>query len=241
MILRRIATAIKTQDWFQVTVEILIVVIGIFLGLQVTDWNDGREAKADEDRFIGYMIADIENTITEIADSDEFYNDQISAGERLLELLEGDELAPEDIEDFEYGLGSIGFNNGVDNYLRSMQNDDLDQILGPDMRRTINNFLGKLNVNKTIILGNRTSIFNIAPYVRTRAVVEDATRKNRLIDYDFEKLRNDDEFRTRFKAIMLKIKNIQFQILDTLDDSEKLLAVLNKYQNGEDIEEVTFQ
>jgi hypothetical protein len=37
MILRRMTGALKRQDWFQITIEIFIVVIGIFLGLQAQD------------------------------------------------------------------------------------------------------------------------------------------------------------------------------------------------------------
>lgn len=42
MILRRMAEAIRTQNWFTVIVEILIVVIGVFIGLQVQQWADER-------------------------------------------------------------------------------------------------------------------------------------------------------------------------------------------------------
>ncbi len=42
MILRRVATAFLRQDWFTVAVETLIVVLGIFLGLQVNNWNVAR-------------------------------------------------------------------------------------------------------------------------------------------------------------------------------------------------------
>jgi len=34
MILRRLATALKEQNWFTAALEILIVVVGIFFGLQ---------------------------------------------------------------------------------------------------------------------------------------------------------------------------------------------------------------
>jgi hypothetical protein len=30
-------THVKTQDWFAVTLDILVVVVGIFLGLQVNE------------------------------------------------------------------------------------------------------------------------------------------------------------------------------------------------------------
>lgn len=46
MIIRRIADAIRAQNWFTVVIEIMIVVIGIFLGMQVTEWNEDREARA---------------------------------------------------------------------------------------------------------------------------------------------------------------------------------------------------
>ena len=52
MILRRIAEGIKNQDWFVVLIEIFIVVIGIYLGLQVDDWNKARQDREDEKLFI---------------------------------------------------------------------------------------------------------------------------------------------------------------------------------------------
>ena len=39
MILRKMADAIRGQNWFTVVLEILIVVIGIFIALQVDDWK----------------------------------------------------------------------------------------------------------------------------------------------------------------------------------------------------------
>ncbi len=40
MILRRLANAIRQQDWFVVTIDILIVVLGVFIGIQMANWND---------------------------------------------------------------------------------------------------------------------------------------------------------------------------------------------------------
>ena len=43
MILRRFADAFRRQDWFTVAVETLIVVFGVFIGLQVNNWNEARK------------------------------------------------------------------------------------------------------------------------------------------------------------------------------------------------------
>ena len=44
MILRRLAEGIREQNWFTVVLEVLIVVVGIFIGLQVDDRNKGAVA-----------------------------------------------------------------------------------------------------------------------------------------------------------------------------------------------------
>ena len=52
MILRRIATAFRKQDWFTVAVETLIVVLGVFLGIQLGNWNDARALRAQETELL---------------------------------------------------------------------------------------------------------------------------------------------------------------------------------------------
>lgn len=42
MILQRLSQSIRKQDWFTVLIETLIVVLGVFLGLQLGNWNEAR-------------------------------------------------------------------------------------------------------------------------------------------------------------------------------------------------------
>jgi hypothetical protein len=55
MILRLIASALRRQDWFQVIIEIFIVVIGIFLGLQVQDWDTERQNRVKENTYLNRL------------------------------------------------------------------------------------------------------------------------------------------------------------------------------------------
>ena len=43
-VLRRLVASARRQDWFAVAVELIVVVAGIFIGLQVANWNEGRKA-----------------------------------------------------------------------------------------------------------------------------------------------------------------------------------------------------
>jgi hypothetical protein len=48
MILRRISENVRSQNWFTVAVEFVIVVVGVFMGLQVQDWNEARKERVEE-------------------------------------------------------------------------------------------------------------------------------------------------------------------------------------------------
>lgn len=58
MILRSIADAIRRQNWATVAIEFFIVVVGIFVGLQVDDWNQSRNDLALEQEYLGRLQVD---------------------------------------------------------------------------------------------------------------------------------------------------------------------------------------
>lgn len=60
VILRRLADAIKKQDWFLVLLEVMIVVVGIFIGLQVDDWNQQRLDRVNESIYLEELLEDFE-------------------------------------------------------------------------------------------------------------------------------------------------------------------------------------
>jgi len=39
MIIRRLVQSLRRRDWFTVVIEILIVVVGVFIGIEVSNWN----------------------------------------------------------------------------------------------------------------------------------------------------------------------------------------------------------
>ena len=55
MILRRISENLRSQNWFAVIVELFIVVIGVFMGLQVQDWNEVRKERIEERELLGRL------------------------------------------------------------------------------------------------------------------------------------------------------------------------------------------
>lgn len=59
MILQKIAENLKSHNWGTALVEVLIVVIGIFIGLQVDDWNKARKDREDEEIYLKSLHEDV--------------------------------------------------------------------------------------------------------------------------------------------------------------------------------------
>ena len=43
MILRRLSQSLKDQNWMAIAIEFVLLVLGVFLGIQVSNWNSERE------------------------------------------------------------------------------------------------------------------------------------------------------------------------------------------------------
>jgi hypothetical protein len=60
VILRRIAASLKQQHWTGVFIELVIVVLGVFLGMQVSNWNADRGERAAEIGYLGGLKEDVD-------------------------------------------------------------------------------------------------------------------------------------------------------------------------------------
>ncbi len=52
MLLRRITKHVQNQNWFAVFIDFLIVVVGVFIGIQVANWNGERKDRIEEKMFL---------------------------------------------------------------------------------------------------------------------------------------------------------------------------------------------
>lgn len=59
MILRRIAHHLKQQQWTAVLIELVILILGVFLGFQVTDWANERANRTAEARHLEEIAEDL--------------------------------------------------------------------------------------------------------------------------------------------------------------------------------------
>ncbi len=75
MLLRRIREHAKSLNWFAASIDLLIVVLGVFLGTQVSNWNDAR---ADRGIVTGHLSEITENLRSHLRSHDALYGSAVS-------------------------------------------------------------------------------------------------------------------------------------------------------------------
>lgn len=65
MLIRRIAKSLGQQDWAAAAIEVAIVMLGIFLGLQASSWYEGRQEQAMETELLVRLQLDFEEIYSE--------------------------------------------------------------------------------------------------------------------------------------------------------------------------------
>jgi len=68
MLLRRVTEHVKAQNWTAVALDFVIVVVGVFIGIQVSNWNDARGERNAEAKYLISLAQDMKESITEIDD-----------------------------------------------------------------------------------------------------------------------------------------------------------------------------
>jgi hypothetical protein len=60
MILRRLSQSIKEQNWAAIWIEFILLVVGVFLGIQVANWNAARVDRIEYEAALGRLGAEID-------------------------------------------------------------------------------------------------------------------------------------------------------------------------------------
>ncbi len=84
MILRRITEHVKAQNWFAVGLDFLIVVFGVFIGIQVSNWNEARTEISRAANYRERLASDLQNDIYRMTNTIKLKSDVIEYGRMAL-------------------------------------------------------------------------------------------------------------------------------------------------------------
>lgn len=73
MVIRRIRDHVSGHNWFAVAVDVVIVVVGVFLGLQANNWNQDRIERAAASEYRQQIIDDLKANEFDLASRKSYY------------------------------------------------------------------------------------------------------------------------------------------------------------------------
>ncbi len=121
--------------------EIILVVIGILIALQINNWNEGRKARNLEVSYLKNIKTDLQLNIDNINTFIEKRNDQIASSNLILEYYEGKSI--EDLNNFSYHCVNVytwkKFYQINNTYLELTNSGNLALITNDSIKNTLLN------------------------------------------------------------------------------------------------------
>jgi len=93
MVIRRIHHHVASHNWFAVFVDLLIVVVGVFLGAQANNWNQARIERSDAAEYRREIIEDLRSDEVDLASRKAYYNEARAHAIAALAALESPHTA----------------------------------------------------------------------------------------------------------------------------------------------------
>ena len=108
MILRRLTRHVQDQNWFAVAIDFVIVVVGVFVGLQVSNWNDGVRVNTLEKSYLSRLSEEVADNIEAFEAESEFARESRRVLGQFLQAVNGESTQDDDLVQATVGYISVG-------------------------------------------------------------------------------------------------------------------------------------
>jgi hypothetical protein len=188
--------------------EIILVVIGILIALQINTWNQNRIRAAEELHILKALKIGLEKDLKDLELNAESIDRSISSGQKIIDALENDLPYQDSIADhFGHLMFPVMFLHSTSAF-ETLKSKGIDLISNADLRDQI---IGVYDSGYTFFLKNEAitldeaerGLKHIFPTRFHESYVYDLNKDNyepRLTPIDYEALKGDQEFKYFLKT-----------------------------------------
>jgi hypothetical protein len=139
MILRRLTENLRAQNWTAITIELLIVVIGVFIGTQVANWNQARIERLETERLLAQLVPELRSQVEFFDSVRTYYDTTRHYAAQALAAWDGDSrLSDEQFVIAAYQATQItGLGTNAENWALTFGGEQLRDIADPTVRRNM--------------------------------------------------------------------------------------------------------
>tara|TARA_R110001583_G_scaffold195515_1_gene374873 strand:- start:85653 stop:86381 length:729 start_codon:yes stop_codon:yes gene_type:complete len=237
MVLRRLTKHVKDQNWFAVGLDFLIVVIGVFVGMQVSNWNDAHQTQSERQLIETRLLSDFILMHDDVVRAAEGHEAVLESLHTLRHAIQRGEALPEEDAAIKHALGrGFSYQSSIHRsgtFLELLSSGRMELISDEALRVE----LLRYDTRAQRVLFNLNQIRNYMhsnmPNLNAYKVSAPLTRdeRGRIIlspvqSYDIQGMAGDADFRD---ALDLMIENqtwIQTNVTGQVDALEDVLTVL---------------
>lgn len=231
MLLRRVISHLRKQEWTAIGIDFLIVVIGVFVATQVSNWNAERAEHAHADYLSGALHAEFEGIEGELVTSLDNITRYQTASRNLVKALRDSNLPPDDDEVKDWILNSINLGRQSPRsavYLQMVSDGDLRLIDNPDLSAALIRFDQRIERNAFVYAATLSIMFSDDPLFDAVEFDDNGERRGAgrtVLGYDTELIK---AAKSRIEAASLAQASLRSAVSEQLDDARAILAMLKK-------------
>jgi hypothetical protein len=237
MIFRRLAQNLREQNWTAIGIEFVLLVLGVFLGIQVANWNEERQQVARQSAYLERLRIDFTGIRDRIQQHFVVYRDSVEGGEFLLSIVRaGEGSAPPD--DDEKARMARAYNALMSSrippplpatYVEMRSEGQLSGIRNPVLRDRLAEYDRMLGLLQEVARLTGDNLNQQAPYLQrhfvSRTVVDDTAQsgiREELISHDVAGMRADRDFAVAVKLLQrnaynsLQVRRLQLDLIENI-------------------------
>ncbi len=212
MLLRRIISNVGKQNWPAVGLELMIVVIGVFLGLQAQEWSKRRTDQRKERAYLGRLAVDFESIETHLENCLDVYRDSIAAIDAVTKALSTPNQAPDgfDITVIRMTAGDLPAGRSA-TFVELISTGDLSLLRDQGLRKALIAYDEQAQVNREIWRSLRDAQSLNSQSLYSKVVLKVRVGKGQLSSiqsFDLKAMSLDPAFRAMLNAFAASKGNI---------------------------------
>lgn len=240
MLLRRLTRHVKDQNWFAVGIDFVIVIVGVFIGIQVANWNDVQKDKAGLAASLERLHQEVTQNIDMIDEVLLLFEDSREDLNRGRDALNDCAFSPEAqaalerllfdfVEDVQPNFVTVALD-------RLARQDRYQDLLAPQFQDDFMLYAGRLNEESEQLTSHYENMWShhVDRHPDVTAFFSADTEQYVgwafRLDRPFEEICADASFRNRFINTLGFYTSINDRLIRFKEEAEQFQAALEKEQ-----------
>jgi len=143
VILRRLSANLRAQNWTAISIELIVVIVGVFIGTQVSNWNADRLERRKTERMLVQLRPELKAMSGYFDNAREYYATTRSYAKTAFSGWEGDpKVSDEQFVIAAYQASQvIGIGTSGENWALIFGAGQLQNIEDADLRRAVSTLM----------------------------------------------------------------------------------------------------